>query len=461
MRRSGGGTSFKDVLSLSNSSEFQYKQFVDAELKVGNDSLKLNVIPGPVGKDFFKFTIVDRRNTVVNGKENQAYHLAKKFLTGDKNVLKEDIGEVRTKYPENYHLPFGRPTQAHANIFVEGLTFTDQIYEESFGTYQNILNKLNEDNYVRVKLTVDNYSTVLGFRKSENIIKFTYSDEIKGILLRKRKNSVQSRVVNATLELQRSLFLENKPDVLLFTIKLKNGKAIQGLGRLDFMTFEFKDTTKDGYVVKLYDENGVIRLSINMLNEDFYNNNISRTWNDGEIFLWENITASVPSDDPNIVPKRSEYLKHYYLDEENSAIKLALNFLQREIILAQNAYPPPQIIEGTLRPPYWYKGEEQRDAQKFLDGISFEANSVPPVGTEKSLRQVRTWYDKNGDVRFSNLKPFHPEAGVHNFAPYSPSTVQNSGMTEQELDEKIAQFGVLRGPEGFKMIDSPLKRNGQ
>jgi hypothetical protein len=93
-------------------------------------------------------------------------------------------------------------------------------------------------------------------------------------------------------------------------------------------------------------------------------------------------------------------------------------------------------------------GEQQQDAQTFLDGISFKANSVPPVGTEKSLRQVR---------ENSNLKPFHPEAGVHNFAPYgSPSTVNNSGMEEQEFDKQLAQLGVLRVPEGgFKIIDSP------
>jgi hypothetical protein len=119
--------------------------------------------------------------------------------------------------------------------------------------------------------------------------------------------------IKGILELQRSRFLEDKPDVLLFTIKLQNGEEIQELGRLDIMRFEFQDTTEDGYVVKLYDVNGDIRRSINMLNEDSYNNNISRTWNDGEIFLWKNITASVPSDDHNIVPKqRSEYLKHYY-----------------------------------------------------------------------------------------------------------------------------------------------------
>jgi hypothetical protein len=82
-----------------------------------------------------------------------------------------------------------------------------------------------------------------------------YNPEFRKSLRRRSGGGHEEDKIYEILELQRSLFLENKPDVLLFTIKPHNGEVIQQLGRLKFHIF---DRNVDGYSVELYGHDGKI-----------------------------------------------------------------------------------------------------------------------------------------------------------------------------------------------------------
>ena len=142
MRRVGGGTLFQSVLNLIDRSDFEKNGFVNATLKVGQDSLKLKVTPEP---EYFGFTIDKDQVVEKDGQENDAFHLAKKFLprhTGKTGGIVKDP----KSYPVFYNIPLGRPTTAHAEDFLNGLKFPIENYDEIQEDAQRFLDgiKFNE-----------------------------------------------------------------------------------------------------------------------------------------------------------------------------------------------------------------------------------------------------------------------------------------------------------------------------
>ena len=123
--------------------------------------------------------------------------------------------------------------------------------------------------------------------------------------------------IKEILGLQRSLFLESKPDVLLFTINIGEEEVIQKLGRLEFKRFVFVDPDdktsfqKDGYNLELYDDEGNIE-QFSMFKEERFNALLN-----GKKILWKNITVSTPTGNfqsllKNFTLESKPYLEYYY-----------------------------------------------------------------------------------------------------------------------------------------------------